>query len=1057
MNPLPNPDGSNAGGDFFGTTQGSALTGEFAAGFSTSAATRAYFRNGVVNNTGADTATQETQGEAAIVLGPNGILLSAFNDSSAFVAGTGGANNHFTGWATSADGGVTWADRGNLPNNARGDLGDPVLARGLPFTTGGGQLVPDTIYLVTLGTAPSATATNLGDSLLLFRSTNGGQTFQAPVTVNPGFANTSNVQDKPWIATDNVNGAGQGNVYIAWRNFAPTPAEMGQTYGIRFVRSVDGGTNWPADRGILIAPGGQGAQVVVAPDHSVYVFWWEAVVENQQTVVRISMRRSVDQGQVFGDRVTVATLRRVASNGDLGLTGGSPATAFRSNSFPSAGVNPVTGDLYVAFNDSSLTVGDRADIFLTASGDNGQNWTAPARVNDDTGTNDQFFPTIIVNPNGTQVFVGYYDRRLSATNMDMDVFSRIYTADQNGDLTASLSLRISQQSFPAVFGFDAATNRTYMIGDYNQGTADAEAFHYIWGDTRGASSNAVTPRNQSDIRSVRIPYSITSGETLPDGWATQRINLRNSAFSYFRDAATFVIDAGGGGPAGGVGDNFVHQELSGNGNIVVRVAEGIQPAGSIFAGVSIRETLQDNGRFAKLVLETTALGVVRASFTRRPSAGGAINTTLVNNLSAPYWLRLTRSGNSISAARSPNGVTWTAVGTAITFSALSNTIRIGVAVSGDDSFIRTNSIDNVTVTGPNVISTFAGNGGYSYSGGDGGAATTVAIGMARGVAVDDAGNLFIADRTNHRIRMVDRATGVISTIAGSGSPGYADGPGASAQFSAPNDVAVDFFGNIFVSDTGNHRVRRIDAETRAVLTVGGNGSSGYVAGVGTAIGNGGPATSAQIGNPLGITVDLAGNIYVSQNGYNASGNQVGFVRRIDRTGIITQFAGRTGNYQGEGTNGPALDVTLNYDPADIAVDYLGRVYIAERGAHRVRRVNTSGYMETFAGDGASTISGDTAAAINAGVPNPFGLACDNAGNVYISCEEYSFTAPKDRVRKVSIFDGKIRAVAGTGRGYSGDGGVATAAKLNGPAGLAVDGRGFVFIADESNFRIRVTR
>ena len=331
-----------------------------------------------------------------------------------------------------------------------------------------------------------------------------------------------------------------------------------------------------------------------------------------------------------------------------------------------------------------------------------------------------------------------------------------------------------------------------------------------------------------------------------------------------------------------------------------------------------------------------------------------------------------------------------------------------------------------------VITTVAGNnrlGGYS---GDGGPAASAELNYPQGVAVDSSGNLYIADFGNHRIRKVD-ASGVITTVAGNGTEGYSGdgGPATSAEFDHPSSVAADSSGNIYIADSYNHRIRKIDA-SGVITTVAGNGTDGFS-------GDGGPATAAQLDYPSSVTVDFSGNIYTAAN-FNHR------IRKVDTSGVITTFAGNgTEGFSGDG--GPATLAELDH-PSSVAADSSGNIYIADFVNNRIRKVNTSGIITTVAGQGITGFNGDGGLASLAEVHHPSGVAVNPSGNIYIA-ELYTH-----RIRKVDT-SGGITTVAGNGTfGFSGDGGPATAAELNQPSSVAVDSAGNIYIADSYNNRIR---
>ena len=314
-----------------------------------------------------------------------------------------------------------------------------------------------------------------------------------------------------------------------------------------------------------------------------------------------------------------------------------------------------------------------------------------------------------------------------------------------------------------------------------------------------------------------------------------------------------------------------------------------------------------------------------------------------------------------------------------------------------------------------TITTVAGTGESGYSG-DGGAAATAQLNYPTGGSVDEAGNLYIADSENHRIRRVD-VSGVITTIAGTGESGYTgDGlPAAGAWLHTPKGVALDGAGNLYIADSENHRIRRVDG-TGSIATIAGMGERGYG-------GDGAPAGAAQLAEPTGVVLDGAGNLYIADAGNHR-------IRRVDSSGIITTVAAGLHN------------------PGGVAVDHSGNLYIADTQNHRVRRVDPSGNLTTIAGIRERGFSGDGGLAVGAQLNFPGGVAVDGSGNLYIA------DTWNDRIRRV---DGAttITTVAGIGKGSdSGGSGPAAEATLNGPQGVAVDGSGNLYIADTWNHRIR---
>ena len=360
----------------------------------------------------------------------------------------------------------------------------------------------------------------------------------------------------------------------------------------------------------------------------------------------------------------------------------------------------------------------------------------------------------------------------------------------------------------------------------------------------------------------------------------------------------------------------------------------------------------------------------------------------------------------------------------------------GVAVDAAGNLFIADADDNrirqvTAATG--IITTAAGTGGPGFSG-DGGPATSVQLSTPTGVAIDAAGNLFIADADDHRIRQVAPG-GNISTVAGTGTAGFFgdDGLATTAQLQTPTGVAVDAAGNLFIADADNNRIRRVAVDTGIITTVAGTGQAGFS-------GDGDAATNAQLRTPTGIAVDAAGNLFIA----DAANNRI---RRVAADGIITTFTG-TGVAGFNGDEGEATAAELNF-PYYVALDAAGNLYIADQGNFRIRQVAADGIITTVAGTGHAGFSGDGDSATSARLSVPYGVALDAAGNLFIA-DQGNF-----RVRQVAVDTGIITTVAGTGtHGFSGDGGPATDAQLSVSYGVALDAAGNLFISDTGNKRVR---
>jgi len=311
------------------------------------------------------------------------------------------------------------------------------------------------------------------------------------------------------------------------------------------------------------------------------------------------------------------------------------------------------------------------------------------------------------------------------------------------------------------------------------------------------------------------------------------------------------------------------------------------------------------------------------------------------------------------------------------------------------------------------ISTYVGGTGDGFSG-DGGAASSAQLSYPTRLTIDSSGNMYISDSGNNVIRKIDATTGFISTVVGTAGDSDYSGDGGlatSAKISEPQGLVLDSDGNLYFADRGNHIVRRVDASTGIITTVAGNGHDGYT-------GNGGPAWAAQMDGPQDVALDSAGNLYIADGGN-------GVVRKVDAaTGVIYTFAGNGGwGYAGDGNLAQYAQMQF---PAGLAFDSSGNLLISNYNSVRKVAVSTN-IITTVAGIGVNSYTGDGGLATAATMKGVSSVALDSAGNYYIA------DSNANAVRKVLVSTGIISTIVGTGTsGYSGDGGLATAAKVSYP-------------------------
>ncbi|TYB79952.1 hypothetical protein ES674_08525 [Bizionia myxarmorum] len=311
------------------------------------------------------------------------------------------------------------------------------------------------------------------------------------------------------------------------------------------------------------------------------------------------------------------------------------------------------------------------------------------------------------------------------------------------------------------------------------------------------------------------------------------------------------------------------------------------------------------------------------------------------------------------------------------------------------------------------VSTFAG----STNGFADGTGIDAQFDSPRGITIDNAGNFYIADTENHKIRKIN-PNGTVSTIAGS-IEGDADGTGTNAQFNAPEGIAIDSQGNLYIADRDNNKIRKI-TPNGAVTTLAGN-TAGYADGTGA---------DAQFYGPTGITVDNQDNLYVADNRNNK-------IRKVTQNGMVSTVAGSNpGDTDGTGTNAQF------YGPQEITADSQGNLYIADSGNHKIRKINSSGEVTTIAGSIEGNADGT---GIDAQFYIPIGITLDSQGNLYIA-DSYNH-----RIRKITP-SGLVSTIAGSSPGYTD--GIGASAQFYFPLKIIIDNQDNLYVSDRNNNKIR---
>jgi hypothetical protein len=435
----------------------------------------------ITDDSHADAPSLTEQNETTIeVFGSH--LVAGFNDDDQLLS-----TGSITGYSYSLDGGHTWTDAGVIPAIPNGGFngGDPDVKADRKGN----------FYFSTLATTPDGTSI-IGVS----KSTDGGVTFSVPVEASVGASNASDFQDKEFITVDNSGGPHDGTVYVTWTDFSASlpPGTFDQ---IMISRSTDGGRHFA--KAMPVSPPGsfQASIPRVGPRGELYVLY----LDFASSGLRLS--KSIDGGQTFGaDGLDDTLIARFNPIGTDNLNCGRRVLKgnIRTWEMPSLAINPVNGDVYVAYA-SNPPGPDQSDIYFSRSSDGGVTWSPPVRVNDDHTQNDQFFSFITVAPDGT-IGISFYDRRNDPDNLKIDKYMAI---SRDGGRTFEPNIRLSSVSspIPPVETYDGC----YMA-DYDQIVADNRYFYATWGDNRNTAptwgTGAAMPRPREGVATVGVGNSV---------------------------------------------------------------------------------------------------------------------------------------------------------------------------------------------------------------------------------------------------------------------------------------------------------------------------------------------------------------------------------------------------------------------------------------------------------------------------------------------------------------------------------------------------------------------
>ena len=741
----------------------------------------------------------------------------------------------------------------------------------------------------------------------------------------------------------------------------------------------------------------------------------------------------------------------VAGNGSTGYSGDGGQATNASLNVPNGEAFDGTGNLYIAdYGNNRIRKVDLNGIITTVAG-NGQLY---AGGDGGAATNASLIPLdVVVDVLGNLLFTDSYG-------------NDIRQVDTNGIVTTLVTgfndpIGLFVDSFDNLYVADAWNNRIGKVALLGSPTlnlihvtiANAGNYDVIISDAHGSITSSIVsltvnvpayisaqPQGQPVSVGSNVTFSVTAGGTLPLNyqWLSNSVAIAGATSSNYTIYVTGTNQTGGYSVI--ITNNFgsVTSSVAALTVLVIPPDIASQPTSQTVLGGS-------NATFSVVASGSPPFGY--QWFFNGALLNGQTNSILslpnvTTNQAGSYSVWVTSPYGSITSHVATLTVGWlpsiTSQPTNQTLLAGSRALMVaGVSGVGPLTFqwqLNGTNLPN------NLITTIAGNGTAGFAG-DGGIATTGKVNFPYGVAADGAGNVFIVDSSsdnfpfyppsNYRIRKVNN-NGVMTTVAGNGQLGFSGDGGAAtnARLNTSYGMAVDGMGNLFIADTYNNRIRKVDTNG-IITTVAGKSSSGFS-------GDGGAATNAKLYYPYGVMVDTNGNLFIADT-YNHR------IRKVDTNGVITTVAGKSSSgFSGDG--GAATNANL-YRPQSVTMDGNGNLFIADAYNYRMRKVDVYGVITTIAGNGSTSFSGDNGVATNAGI-NPYGVSVDGYGDVLIADRS------NNRIRQVNPY-GIITTVAGTNSyGYGGDGVAATNALLYYPSGVAMDSYGRILVADTYNNRIR---